>query len=80
MTKPGNLGLAIGAPGITNRNLDNFEAQFGRAKDEVKIAERIEISKMMASGFEPDVVRAAQNLGTAQSIGKALPEQPSEKK
>src|SRR5262249_24876426 len=78
VTEAGNLGLAVGAAGVADRNLDRLEAELGGAEDQIEIAERIEIAEIAATGLEARIVGAGQRLGAAQRIGEPLREQPGE--
>ncbi len=79
MTETGDLGLAVGAAGVADGNLDRLEAELGSAEDQLEIPERIELPEITASGLDPRIVAAAHRLGAAQRVGEALRQQPGEK-
>src|SRR5262249_39770840 len=72
VTETGDLGLAVGAAGIADRNLDGLEAELGSAEDQLEIPERIEVAEITALSLDPRVVGAPQRLGAAQGVGDAL--------
>src|ERR1700730_10043149 len=76
--EPGDLGLPVGATGVADGDLDRLEAELRDAEDELEIPEWIEIPEIAAAGLEPRIIRTAHGFGSAQSIGEALREQPSE--
>src|SRR5262245_27690568 len=76
VTETRDLGLAVGAAGIADRNLDGLEAELGSAEDQLEVPERIEISEITARGLDPRIVGAPQRLGAAECVGEALRQQP----
>src|SRR5215471_246935 len=76
VAETGDLGLAVGAAGIADGNLDRLEAELGSAEDQLEVPERIEVTEITAGGLDPRVVGAPQRLGAAQRVGEALRQQP----
>ena len=46
MPEARDLCLTVGAAGIADRDLDDFEVEFGRAENEIEITEGIEVTEV----------------------------------
>ena len=53
---------------ITDRQVSDFEIEFGGTKQEIEIAERIKVTKVSAVGYNQIIVSLSESLCTAQSI------------
>jgi hypothetical protein len=70
VAKTGDLRFAIGAVGITNGNLDDFEAQPRCTEDGIKIGERIEVAEITACVLDAEIVGAVKLCGTKVLLGQ----------
>src|SRR5688572_14859571 len=67
-----DLGLAVGARAVAHRQLDDLQVLFGRAENQVEVAERIEVAEEAARARDLFVVATEQHLGAAQRVLEAL--------
>src|SRR5262249_28713030 len=67
---------AVGGGGVADGNLHRLEAELRGAKDQLEIAEWIEIPEVTARGLDARVVGATHSLGAAQRVGEALRQKP----
>src|SRR6185295_20079494 len=74
-----DVGLAVGARLIPNRQINDAEVEFGGAEQQVEITERIEITEVGAVAGNRLVIRTEENLRSAQRILDRLPEKPTER-
>ena len=67
-----DLGLAVGARAIADRQLDDLQVLLGGAEEQVEVAERIEVAEEAAVGGDALVVAAEEHLGAAQRVLESL--------
>ena len=63
-----DIGGAVGAVTVADGQVDDLAVQFGRAEDQVKITEGIEISKVGAIGGDLFVILAPHDLCSAECV------------
>src|SRR5438552_2996365 len=73
-----NVGFAISAGLVTNRQIEDAQVEFCRAKQQVEIAERIEIAEIRAMARDGLVVFSEEHLGAAERVLDRLAKQPRE--
>lgn len=78
MFPAGDVGGAVGAFAVADGEIDDLEVEFCRAKDEVEIAEGIEVAKVGAVGGDGFVIFSPENFRAAQGIFDRLTEHPGE--
>ncbi len=72
MTEALDLGGAVGAVFVSDRQLQHFQIKFYRAEDQVKIPERVKIAEIMAVGRKLSIMMFKHHLGPAQGVLKSL--------
>src|SRR6266446_1764785 len=70
---------SVGAITVPDRQVDNFQIQPGRSKQQVKITEGVKVSKVFAVGRDLVIVGSPQRLGAAKRIFERLLQQPRER-
>src|SRR5262249_34507244 len=78
MAETRDLRFPIGPARIPDRDFNRFEPELGGAEYQIKVAERIEISEVIAAGLDAQIIGTAERFGSAQSVGEPLRKQPAE--
>src|SRR5260370_29499590 len=63
-----NVGFAIGAGAVTNRQVHPAQIELGSAKDKVEISKTAEVAQLSAVSSACPVVRPEHDLGAAKSV------------
>src|SRR5688500_19591214 len=74
-----DIGRAIGSFTVTNRQVDDLAIEFGRAEDQVIVAEWVKIAKIGTVGCNLFVIAAPEDFCATQGILDGLSEQPGER-
>jgi hypothetical protein len=63
---------------VSDRHINNFPIQTGRAEQQVKIAERVEIAEIRAIGHDAGIILLPEHFRSAKSVFNGLAEEPTE--
>src|SRR5580700_1902352 len=75
-----DVGGAIGALTVPDRDIGDVQTELARAEKSFEIAEGVEIDEIAAVGRDLFVMGAAQRLGAAESVLELLAEHETEEK
>src|SRR5688572_26918443 len=68
VTPARDIGFAVGARAVTDRQVEHPQIQLGGAEKQIEIAEWIEVAEVRAVARDLFVLRSKQHLGAAKSI------------
>ena len=78
MSETTDIGVAIGSGSVSHRDLRHLKVLLDRAKDQIKITERVKLPKKGPILSKDLVVLSADHLGPAEGVSKSLVQQPGE--
>ena len=67
-----DICISVDTLAVRNWNFDDLQSHPSSAKNQVKVAERIEVAEKGTIVCQLEIVRTANHLGAAQSVLKAL--------
>src|SRR5271154_3335938 len=73
-----DVGFAISPLPVTDGKIHDLEIVAGRSENQVEIAKRVQVAEIGAVPGDRLIALPAQDLGAAQSVLDALPQQPGE--
>ena len=70
MAEPMNIRAAVLAREITNRDVHRIQTQNGRGKQQLEVAERIEVAEIAPPRAHPLIIVAGDQLGAAKRVAQ----------
>ena len=71
-----DIRLSVKSFAVSDGNIHNFEVQFIRAEEQIKVTEGIEVAEVSTVGIEAGVILFPHGLGAAQCVFDWLSQKP----